>query len=381
MSNPIIEGWVLCAEIQDWRWAVQPFRHAIASQGDVSHLAGAAVNNRSIAAFGLCLGFFALVANAEERILDRTFAVTPGGQLRVEAESGAITVVGGDTPLVVVQVVARSSQGALDRAEISAEQTSAGVEVVAKHDGGSWLGWLSSNRMDIRVTVTVPRQYNVDLKTSGGKLDVTQLNGNVRGSTSGGSIRVADVEGPVRMNTSGGGIQAERIGGDTYLRTSGGTVTAQDIGGDLDVQTSGGSIRIEKVRGAIAAHTSSGAVTARNVTGDVELGTSGGSIRAEAIDGKISASTSGGSVDVELVGANRGIRASTSGGSVTVRLPRATAASVDASTSGGSVSCELPVTASEMTAKKLRGTINGGGAEIQARTSGGSVRLVAREAG
>ena len=73
-----------------------------------------------------------------------------------------------------MQVVARGSQDDLDRAEISAEQNSAGVEVVAKHDNGSWLSWLWSSRMNVRVTVTVPRQYNVDLKTSGGNLDVTQ---------------------------------------------------------------------------------------------------------------------------------------------------------------------------------------------------------------
>lgn len=340
------------------------------------------MNNRSIAALGLCLGFFVLgAAVAEERTFNRTFAVTPGGQLTVEAESGAVRVTGGDTSQVVVQIVAKGSDDALERMDMSAEQNSDGVEVRAKRDGGGWFGWLWSTGMNVRVTVTVPRQYSADLKTSGGNIEVSQLDGNVRGSTSGGSIRLADVQGTVRVNTSGGSIHAERVGGNTHMRTSGGTVTATSIGGDLDVETSGGGIRVEEVRGAISAHTSSGGVTARNVTGDVELGTSGGSIRAEAIDGKIVASTSGGSVDVELVGANRGIRASTSGGSVTVRLPRAVAGTVDAATSGGSVSCDLPITSSEATGKRLRGTLNGGGAEIQARTSGGSVRLVAREGG
>lgn len=319
------------------------------------------MNHRALVAFGLCLGLFFGSVQAAERVFNRTFTVTPGGLLTVESQGGGIVVTGSDASEVVVQVVARGSEDALDGAEISAEQNSSGVAVIAKRDGSGWFDWLFSRQLNIRVTVTVPRQYQVDLKTSGGNLDISQLQGNVRGSTSGGSVRVADVQGIVRTTTSGGGIQAERIGGATELRTSGGNVSAREIGGDLTVESSGGSLRIEKVRGALVADTS------------------GGSIHAAAIDGRIEADTSGGSVDVDLVGDNRGIRASTSGGSITVRLPRSTAGAVDASTSGGSVSSELPVTTSEASGKKLRGVINGGGPEIYAHTSGGSVRLVVRD--
>src|SRR5262249_19031618 len=125
--------------------------------------------------------------------------------------------------------------------------------------------------------------------------------------------------------------------------------------------------------------TSSGDVVARNVRGNVDLHSSGGDIRGEGIDGEIRASTSGGGIDVELLGANRGIQATSSGGSIVLHVPADTSGVLNASTSGGSIHTELPVTTKEAGERRLTGVINGGGAEILARTSGGNIRLQVRQ--
>ena len=90
------------------------------------------------------------------------------------------------------------------------------ANLIRGDDSGSpgphgWLDWfvLGSNRVDF--TVEVPRTYPVDLRTSGGSLDVRNLNAWVRGKTSGGSIHVQDVVGTVDVHTSGGGVSAERV--------------------------------------------------------------------------------------------------------------------------------------------------------------------------
>jgi DUF4097 and DUF4098 domain-containing protein YvlB len=75
------------------------------------------------------------------------------------------------------------------------------------------------------------------------------------------------------------------------------------------------------------------------------------------------------------MGANRGITATTSGGDVELILPRGTAGKVSASTSGGNVKTDLPITTTEMKDGRLDGTLNGGGDPIEARTSGGNIRL------
>lgn len=334
------------------------------------------MNNRVALLPGLCLALLAVTVQAAEKRLDRTFAVAPGGRLTVDADGCDIVVTGTDSAEVVVQVIALAAQRSLDAVTLSADQTAEGVTVTFRKRSGHWLDWLRSDgRMNSTITVKVPRRYNVDLKTSGGNLAVAQLEGDARGRTSGGDVRISDIRGPVRMQTSGGNIVAERIEGDTEIRTSGGDLVASTITGELNAETSGGNVRLQQINGATRANTSSGDVKAANIRGDVELQSSGGNINATAIDGRIRAGTSGGNVEAELLGANRGIEVTSSGGDIVLRVPKNIGAVVNASTSGGSVSSELPMSATVSGERRLSGTINGGGEAIQARTSGGNIRL------
>lgn len=284
---------------------------------------------RASLACSLCLALLPPLAHAAEKRLDRTFTVEPGGRLTVDADGSNVTVRGTDSNQVSVHIAATGSQDALDRMVMSAEPGPAGIAVTARRGRRDWLSWLWSDRLrDSSVTVSVPRRYQVEVKTSGGNLEIEQLQGAVTGTTSGGDIHVGNVNGNVRM------------------RTSGGNIVASDIDGELRIETSGGDIRA-------------------------------------AVDGRIRAVTSGGNIDVQLLGANRGVEISTSGGNILLHLPRNVTGVLNASTSGGSVVSDLPVatvaTASARISRKLSGTINGGGEPIEAHTSGGDIQLRARD--
>lgn len=300
---------------------------------------------RIAGALAIGLSLASSIAAAAERKLDKTFDVAPGGKLTVDADGTDIIVTGTDAHKVAVEIFAKGSRRRVEGMTLSAEQTGEGVAVIAKDRPGSWLDWvrIGWNNETSWVKVQVPRRYNVELRTSGGDMKVTQLEGDARGKTSGGDIHIESVRGNVEMGTSGGDVEAK------------------DVDGQLQVHTSGGE------------------VVAINVRGDAELETSGGDIRAEKIDGAVRAKTSGGDVDVELVGANRGIAASSSGGDIVLHLPKNITAAVDAATSGGSVSSDLPVTATRVGESKLNGTINGGGETIRVRTSGGDIKLRTRD--
>ena len=324
----------------------------------------------------VCLLACSFAAQAAEKRLDRSFSVAPGGRLTIESDGTDLRVEGTGGNQVVVRILLTGSERTIERMTLSAEQSGNDVAVAAKHGSGKWTDWIGGWNIDGRIEVQVPRDYNIDIRTSGGDITVGQLNGNARGKTSGGDIRITDVHGPVEMGTSGGDVRAEQIDGDTRLNTSGGDIDIARVKGNLDAKTSGGYIHLDDVVGTVVARTSSGNVIARAVRGDSELKTSGGDIRA-SIDGRIAAHTSGGDVTAELVGANRGISVSSSGGDLTVRVPKDTKAELDAATSGGSVRTELPVTTTESGDHKLTGTINGGGNPIRARTSGGSIKIMA----
>jgi hypothetical protein len=285
------------------------------------------------------------VALAAQRSYDKRLDAPPGGRLVFAADAGSVAIVGRDAPEVIIHADMRGSQSFLNRLHISAEQTSSGVMVTARltHDDwfgwSGWLDWLGSGSSHVRFEVQVPRNYPVDLRTSGGGIDLRGLNAQVDAATSGGGIVIQDIAGAVNAHTSGGSVEAERLKGATRLTSSGGGIEVTDSTGDIFVRTSGGGIRMQNDDGRVDAHTS------------------GGEIRAE-------------------LRANHGISLDTSGGGITLRLPPNTGGAVDAATSGGRVTSDLPFTTSQIVdGSHLRGTIGGGGPPIYLRTSGGGIHL------
>jgi hypothetical protein len=287
----------------------------------------------------LALVSIASTATAEEKKLDRTFTVAPGGVLSVYADGADVQVSGSDTDKVIVRIEARGSRKELDELELSAEPTSEGVRVEARRPKRGGFGWGSSWRVETHIEVTVPQSYRVDARTSGGDM------------------------------------RLERVSGPSRLKTSGGNLQVSDVKGDFDGRTSGGDVHIEAMAGSVNAHTSGGNVFVSDIRGDVGANTSGGDVRVVKVDGKIHASTSGGSVRCELAGPNRGITATTSGGSIWLTLPRDVTGTLDAQSSGGHIDSDFPISTTRWSEHRLSGEINGGGNEIFVRTSGGSITL------
>lgn len=296
---------------------------------------------------------------AAERVLERSFAVQPGGLLTVNAQGADVTVSGSDANQVVVYMIAKASQKELDALKLSAAQNEGGVIVEMLRPDGHWFNWSSWN-IDAQIKVTVPRRYRTELKTSGGDIKISRLDGDATGRTSGGSVGVEEVTGQVRMSTSGGDI------------------IASDVKGAIDVKTSGGSVQLKSIDGPAQARSSGGNIIVTGIHGNVDASTSGGNVRLLRIDGKISARTSGGDVHCDLIGTNRGISATTSGGSIQLTMAKDITATLDAVTSGGRITTEFPVTVHGASGERsLSGPINGGGEAIYARTSGGSIVLTA----
>jgi hypothetical protein len=276
---------------------------------------------------------------AADRRFEKKFPVSPGGTLTVSTDAGSVRVTGTSSDEVSILVEMEGRQKDIDDFEIKAEQTSGGVEVRGKSHNSGWKIFRSYD-MDARFTISVPRNYSVRLSTSGGDVEVQDIQGLVDGKTSGGDVRVGKVD------------------------------------GKMDLHTSGGNIRVESAKGNVRAETSGGDVHVTSVTGDVEGETSGGNVTVADVEGKVRAETSGGNVTVRVRGGNKGVHAETSGGNVEIHIAKNCAANIDASTSGGDVECDLPVTVSgKISDSSVKGTVNGGGPLIYAHTSGGNVRI------
>jgi len=263
--------------------------------------------------------------------------------LEIQTSGGSIEVIGSNNGEVRVEMFVRHrgryvEQGEADLSDYDIDITQNGNAVKAIADrksNGGW-GW-NNNGYSISFVVYAPQETRSRLRTSGGSLTVSGLSGSQE------------------LRTSGGSISAEGIAGEMYFRTSGGSISINDSRGDADVNTSGGTIRIDQL------------------IGNLEAKTSGGSIRLSALQGDVTAKTSGGSIHAEIIAPSNLIDLKTSDGSITISVPQEFGYDVDLD--GQRVHAELVNFNGEAERDEVKGTFNGGGTKIYAKTSGGSVRL------
>ena len=297
--------------------------------------------------------------------LQRTFSVSPGGRLVMDVDLGSIEVNTAGSSNVIATVYRKVERWSDSRAEdllrqheVVFDQQGNNVIIRARYPQEDFRRWRRSG-LQVRYVISIPAEFNVDLKTSGGGIRVDDLRGEVRAKTSGGGLTFGKIEGPIVGNTSGGGITLAGCNGKVDVRTSGGGIEIGSGSGDLIAETSGGGIKIDEF------------------DGDAFVRTSGGAIRINRIDGAIDASTSGGPIIASLGRQpKKDCRLHTSGGGITVELDESLSLNINAEASGGGVSTDLPLTVQgELRSGRLRGMLNEGGQTLSLHTSGGSINL------
>lgn len=261
-----------------------------------------------------------------------------GGELRVELDAGSVVLESHDRDEVRVDAIAAGAGSR--RLDFKLEARNDQVTLRGRGSGG-WLPSLIGGP-HVRVHIRVPEEFSVDVRTTGGEIEVEGLQGRVR------------------LRTSGGRIDLGRIEGDVEAETSGGPIEGEAIEGDVRVQTSGGRIRLVSVEGRVDARTSGGGIEVLDASGEVRARTSGGSIRVRFDD-------------------EPGGRLETSGGGIEVELPDGEGVRLDARTSGGTVEVDPTLEArGRIEPNRVEADLAGGGERLRLETSGGSIRVHVR---
>jgi len=296
----------------------------------------------------------------------KSFKVKPGGTLTIDSDRGSIHIRTGSANTVEAVITRRADVLGKQRGEdviasfrIEINQDGNDVEITGKNPsrGGGFFDEM--NRLRVEYTVTVPQQYNVNLQTAGGSIDVGDLSGEIYARTAGGSLSFGNTTGPVNAKTAGGSIRLQSSQHDVELKTAGGSITIGGVEGDVQAHTSGGSISIGHVEGSLEAKTAGGSISIDGVTNTVDASTSGGSIRAT------------------LLGQPKGdCRLATSAGGVTVDIPENIRLNIEARTMGGKIFTDLPITVrGEISKSKIEGVLNGGGPLLELKTSAGNISI------
>lgn len=282
--------------------------------------------------------------NQDDPYRTEEFNINTPGDLQVQTSGGHINVKGSNSNSVRVEMYVRKngknltpSDTELEKWKFDISKSGNTVKATAEYKGSnSWSSW-NNDRPSISFVIFAPKEISTNLKTSGGHIEARNLEGDQSITTSGGHLNLANLKGEIEARTSGGHIDLTNIKGDLNVRTSGGHISANTIAGTLQAKTSGGHIKLSN------------------------------------ISGSIKAATSGGSITANLIALDQFVDLKTSGGNVNVTIPKNIG--VDLQLKGTFVHGKLNNFSGEMENNEVDGKLNGGGAKVSARTSGGTVSL------
>ena len=301
-----------------------------------------------------------------EENVNQQFDTAAGGRLVVDVDFGSIDLTAG--PDGKVSIEARRKIDSNDEARekeylagapivVTKEGDTVTVRARRPKDAQKW-SWSGSISMDARYTIRVPKNFNADLRTSGGAVAANGITGEIKADTSGGKMKFGQLRGRLDARTSGGGITLDGCEGPLNIATSGGEIDSTGGNGSLDARTSGGSIAV------------------RSFGGDVNVKTSGGALKLDHINGRIIGKTSAGGISAALVDPVPGdVTLETSAGSIEVAVPAKAALNVEAKSSMGKIRTEIPMLATRSDDDRLVGTLNGGGKSLIMRASVGSITI------
>lgn len=338
-----------------------------------------------------------LAAPAFENNMEKTFQVTPGGKLVLQADQGSCKVTSVQSDKVQIRVLQQVPRGT----KAEADELFANHEVTFLQDGSTVSVLANAKRkrafssrtsqayLEVRYEITIPKRFDVDLKTSGGDIRVGDLEGKAKLRTASGVIDLQRATGDVNAFNSGGNITIAEVAGELVAQTSSGFIRVRKVKGRAEISNSGGDIQVDDAEKTVVAKTSSGRIRLRSVNGDVKASNSGGDITADLVEGDITATTSSGSIylaqikgktvnaknsggSIEVGAAAGGIVARTSSGAIKIKSIKGLA---DLKNSGGDI--EINEVGGLARAETSSGTIKIklAKAKVEARNSGGNIEI------
>ena len=283
-------------------------------------------------------------ASARDYPIEKSFAVRPGGVLKVDSNVASAEIVTGDSSEVEVRLERnrndryhRESDEILEQLQLEIVEANNTVRLVATVPDNLKRTMLS---IPLAFRVVIPRQFNVDVRAVG-------------------STSVGDLDGAAKVSTAGGGLKLGNISASAIVQSAGGGITMGHVGADLEARSAGGSLKVGKVAGRVTANAAGGSISIEEAEELLEATAAGGSVKA---------------VVTKPLRADSDISAT--GGSIDLRLADGTAARVDASCVGGRIRSDFAIgTERDSDSTRLKGEIGSGGPALALRATGGSINL------
>lgn len=272
------------------------------------------------------------------------FDVGNSGALVVDVPDADVIIESGSSGEIAIEIEVASSnlERALDHfeeMEFSFDEEPGRIEINARAPRTHW-NWRGSTYA-VTVRVSLPENFNIEVQTNDGDIDVQSVTGALHLKTSDGDIKLNKINSPrVLLDTSDGDILLGQLRApDVQIETSDGTIEADGLyGDDIDIRTSDGDIYIDAL---------SGGLNAMTTDGDIRV----------QIDDLQRTTLRSGDGDITV------IMATTLNANVDFHADDLVLRQVDLNFKG------------ELSEHRARGKLNGGGPRLQASTRDGSLTL------
>lgn len=284
-----------------------------------------------------------LLARAEGHF-DRTLPVSGAVNLDLTTGSGEVNIKTGSSNQIEIHGTVRSgndwwggdAESAVRSVESNPPITQSGNSIRVGYN----LPEDAKRHVSISYEVTVPPDTSLQINTGSGEISVEGVRSQARMHTGSGGIRVRDLGPQSRLETGSGSIRADAVAAPIYAGTGSGSIQADLTGtGDVDVHTGSGSIEVRGVNGGLRARTGSGHITVDGaVRGPWQLHAGSGGVRL--------ALSSGEGFDLNV------------------------------HTGSGSIHSDLPITVQGTFGRhELKGSVRGGGPEVEVSTGSGDIEI------
>ena len=345
--------------------------------------------NLTMAAAALVLGALlpraAIAQQAEQFRLsgDRIAIYNLAGELRVEGTTGPDVVVeavrgGEDRARLRFDRKAVADRQALivrypgDRVVYRGEGWRGNTTITVREDGTFFGGTRGGDRVRISgsgrgteahadLTVRVPAGKHVALYLAAGRVNISNVDGDLLVDVASASVRAARVKGALNIDTGSGSVRVDGMSGS-----------------ELRIDTGSGSVDVAGIEAAsVLIDTGSGSVRGNGVTArSVNIDTGSGRIDvARVASADVLLDTGSGSVSVGLESDVDRLRIDTGSGSVRVTLPESVGADLEIETGSGGIDVDVPVQTRRSRRGHFSGTVGDGSGRIEIDTGSGGVRV------
>ena len=267
-------------------------------------------------------------------------------------------------------------QGLVEEAKITIERD--GEKIIVKRKGSkSRDGWdmITKGYVSIDITVMLPEDVWLDIKTGSGDVDIDDRTAPVDISTGSGDVVAARMGDGFGMSAGSGDLHIDSVTGPFKFSAGSGDVTAGSVKGRVEISLGSGDVDIDEITGNIKVSTGSGDIGVGTLDGDLHARASSGDVTVLDHTGGADIGTSSGDVGLHSHSERGMMSIDTSSGDVDLVLYNTDSVEIDLRTSTGMMRTKLPLVVEDASRRHLMGSAGRGDLKIDVSTTSGDISV------